>query len=920
MKKLFKNVLQFFFVSFLCGITQTAWAQTGKWDSYQASSLQMSDDQDTIYIYTAEDLALYAYGVNNDYKTSKGYYCGRVIELMADIDLSAHYWAPIGENKQHYFNGIFHGNGHVITGMKVVASYADGSLNKDDNYGNPRAGLFGHVSYRSSGPTCITDLVLKDFYVNLTPGNRWDAIYLGGLVGVCNAGTKSSITNCCLINGTVFCNVQNNAAIGGLVASGSPNECSNNYRYNVSVKNFSESIGTISGESEANCATLTVSGHGTATLGGNVGVISDGKIYAASGQNVTLSVTPDVGYMVNYASNDVTITDGTFTMPANDVSIAATFVPDPAHISVNDDGTEYTIHTAEGWGVFCDLLGNNDKGYFTGKTVKLGANITVSRMAGVRYHDFTGTFDGNKKTLTFNYGNESSPATEEYTAPFRYVEDGCTIKNLHVDGEIFTKAKYATGLIGSQYGAVSIENCRSSIVIHSTVINNDQNDGTHAGFVATNASSNGSKLTIEGCLFDGKMLTKANSSTSRCAGFVGWKNIGVTIKNCIYAPAAIADGETEVITGTGSNLSATFSRNGGTFTNCFYTRTLGTVQGKASLSVTAGKNVTVSNIVPVGEVKNTYDVSGITAYNMGLSYGNKFYYGNGDDVNLTLSHSTTPEGYSFDGYTASSGTLVGTQNPYTLTMSNDNVTINASFSENVLTLDDASDNSKDIYYAANGGLVYKTVTLSGRTLYKDGAWNTLCLPFDVKLSESVLSGAKARKLTAASVKGSTFNLTFSDEVTELEAGVPYIIKWESGEDITNPVFNNVTVDATDRSFNNGVSGDGRVRFIGTNNTVSFTDDDNALLMGAENTLYYVNAGACIRANRAYFRIGDDDVYCARRITSFNIDFSDETTGISGNCRVDDVDSSWFTLQGVKLADKPTQNGVYIHNGKKVVIK
>ncbi|MBO4663942.1 MAG: hypothetical protein J5663_05970 [Bacteroidaceae bacterium] len=236
---------------------------------------------------------------------------------------------------------------------------------------------------------------------------------------------------------------------------------------------------------------------------------------------------------------------------------------------------------------------------------------------------------------------------------------------------------------------------------------------------------------------------------------------------------------------------------------------------------------------------------------------------------------------------------------------------------NTITLVDNADNCADI---ANHHDEIANVTLQGRTLYKDGYWNTLCLPFDVKLSESVLAGAKARKLTAASVKGSTFNLTFSDEVTELEAGVPYIIKWENGENITNPVFNNVTIDATDRSFNNGVSGDGRVRFIGTNNTVSFTDDDNALLMGAENTLYYVNAGACIRANRAYFRIGDDDVYCARRITSFNIDFSDETTGISGNCRMDDADSSWFTLQGVKLADKPTQNGVYIHNGKKVVIK
>ena len=32
------------------------------------------------------------------------------------------------------------------------------------------------------------------------------------------------------------------------------------------------------------------------------------------------------------------------------------------------------------------------------------------------------------------------------------------------------------------------------------------------------------------------------------------------------------------------------------------------------------------------------------------------------------------------------------------------------------------------------------VELSGRTLYKDGKWNTLCLPFDLTLSGSVLDG------------------------------------------------------------------------------------------------------------------------------------------------------------------------------------
>ena len=33
-----------------------------------------------------------------------------------------------------------------------------------------------------------------------------------------------------------------------------------------------------------------------------------------------------------------------------------------------------------------------------------------------------------------------------------------------------------------------------------------------------------------------------------------------------------------------------------------------------------------------------------------------------------------------------------------------------------------------------------------------------------------------------------------------------------------------------------------------------------------------------------------------------------------------VSEGWYTVSGIKLGSKPTQQGVYIHNGNKVVIK
>ena len=151
-----------------------------------------------------------------------------------------------------------------------------------------------------------------------------------------------------------------------------------------------------------------------------------------------------------FANVVATVTVGGKTHYFENSGAALTYIlSQPAHFSVNDAGTEYTIHTATGWDLFCSLLADNDKGFFDGKTVQLGADIgtaddPVTSMAGVSQHDFTGTFDGQGNTLTVDYD-----ATENYAAPFRNAEDGCTIKNLHVAGTIATSAQYAAGIIGN---------------------------------------------------------------------------------------------------------------------------------------------------------------------------------------------------------------------------------------------------------------------------------------------------------------------------------------------------------------------------------------------------------------------------------------------------------------------------------------
>lgn len=171
--------------------------------------------------------------------------------------------------------------------------------------------------------------------------------------------------------------------------------------------------------------------------------------------------------------------------------------------------------------------------------------------------------------------------------------------------------------------------------------------------------------------------------------------------------------------------------------------------------------------------------------------------------------------------------------------------------------------------------------------------------------------------------------TFGDPVTELKAGTPYIIKWENGDDIVNPVFNSVVIDANKHyydTYESGVITDERVRFMGTYTSMKFSATDNSiLLLGGDNMLYYPTTGAGLDAQHAYFKLGGDGVQRgAQRVTRFSINFGDGgTTGViaeeTSEPKINPSDA-WYTIGGIKLEEMPTQKGEYINNGIMVVIE
>ncbi|MBP5681071.1 MAG: InlB B-repeat-containing protein, partial [Bacteroidales bacterium] len=245
--------------------------------------------------------------------------------------------------------------------------------------------------------------------------------------------------------------------------------------------------------------------------------------------------------------------------------------------------------------------------------------------------------------------------------------------------------------------------------------------------------------------------------------------------------------------------------------------------------------------------------------------------------------------------------------------------------------------NSEIIEAADGKSV--KVTLADRTLWCDGDWNTLVLPFEVDLNDEngPLHGAIARKLNSASITGTKLRLNFGNPVETLEAGVPYLIKWEvctegteetegtelAMENIVNPVFPGVTIDATDRSYDSdedaSVTSDVRVQFLGTYDLKTFNNEDqNILFLGAGNTLYYPDGTAptTVGACRAYFKLGSE--FNAAQLSSYSFIFGDEETVSIENHRLKDETDVWYTLDGRRLNEKPKDGGLYIHQGKKVM--
>ena len=338
----------------------------------------------------------------------------------------------------------------------------------------------------------------------------------------------------------------------------------------------------------------------------------------------------------------------------------------------------YLIPSTAVWNYLADQVaaGNNYSGKFFLQT----GDFTITRMVGVainandgatsddQFKTFNGTYDGGGHTLDVNL----NVTGERYVGPFHCVSGNTTIKNLIVTGSVTVSGgsvvestRHPAALIGcSLEGHVRMENCSVSANVSGA--------DYMGGLIGHSWDAN---VSIRGCVYNGTLTANGTNYTG---GFIGWGgdhgNCSYNLTNNLFAGSYSGSGNFHPV-----GVLYTTDNNQSTVTNTYYTAGLINMTdndghslvkglsytGERVYSVTAGTGVTVD---AAGDTTATYDVSGLTFYGTnGFDLNGELYGGNGDVVSLKLSGSSN--------YKASAGTLNGSSNPYSLTMTTANTVI-----------------------------------------------------------------------------------------------------------------------------------------------------------------------------------------------------------------------------------------------------
>ncbi len=900
-------------------------------------------------------LDLLASNVNSGVSDYENKYFKQTANLT--YDGTENNYTPIGKSS-HYFRGHYDGGGYTISGINI------------NSIGND-IGVFGYVYFPGTVENVtLANSTIKGFtdvggIIGYLYGDQYNpdvsncrvesdvtigagtssAPNHGGIVGRMRCGiisgcfsaatiTDNELSNCkdfggivgylesvthvkdCLFTGSIVTMSSQKGAIVATKVDGSA--LTNNYytASNLGGANDSDVDGARRARAITKGPGLVIEG-GTETAYSLSGITAigtsmlqyDGTLYSGAGQTLTINHTDRTGYtfggysVKNANDEDITTTalnGTTLTIPASDITVSCIWEAIPWA----GEGTEEKPYLIE-YPSQLDLLASNvnSGNKYTDTYFKQTADLTYDGTEnnytpiGISYTVyFSGKYDGGGYTIS---GINVNKPNETNIGLFGYIQSGATIENVTItnctfignynvggviaimdDGNIATISNCRVenteisgvenvgGIGGRIWSGCSISNCR----VLSTTINGQTSVGGIAGF---------NYGTISGCVSDAAITYNGQPGGYYFGGIVGWK-ASSTVKDCLYTGTTI---------GGRTNIGAIVGNSTGTinptYTNNYYTNAdinLGGVDGNDCAGSRRGYSITFGEGIGISGEKTEYDVSGLTAYGENaLEYNGVIY--SGATQTVPLCHGEL-EGKTFTGYTSND---VGISSENTFSMPAKNVAISGDWTQlNHVTI--AMNTLGIRTYASNYALDFSQV--EGLTAYYASAFTS-----------NDANGTGTLTLTPAGAVPDGEGLMLKG-TADTEFEVPII----TSADALSP--GNLLVglkEATEVSKKQTIGSDEYTTFILAN---AYDVIDWYLLAEDKYTL---------KANSAYLRLKSSDVYGPDGARQIMMDFA-EATGISDASRLNESGNKWYTLDGVTLDQQPTRKGLYIRDGKKVVVK
>ena len=406
-------------------------------------------------------------------------------------------------------------------------------------------------------------------------------------------------------------------------------------------------------------------------------------------------------------------------------------------------------------------------------------------------------------------------------------------------------------------------------------------------------------MTGDGAVIRGVTLADARiTGYTATGGIVGYMYIGGTVSDCHVAANVAIRAHTKNAYDFGSIVGANYN---GTISYCTSAATL------------------------IKDQESPYNFGGIVGFNGGTLNHNlaigAIVPSTSDNSHSAICGDNRNTGTLENNYYYGC-TVAGTANATGVGCNNADITENDGAVPGIILYDNSSNTDINSYILTTvGNAAVSRVELAGRTLYKDDKLNTLCLPFDVTVGSGQMEGATAMTLNAstsgfnASMGVLTLNFTSVTTGNTISAGTPFIVKW-TGSNVTDPVFTGVTVSST--AAGTVKSSDNTVSFKGNYSPVELAAGGSNYYLGSGNKLYYPSDARTMNAFRAYFELTNPTP-----VKEFRLNFGNEdATRLNEELRMKNEEfatAQWYDLNGRKLSGKPTQRGIYIHEGSKVVV-